>query len=209
MEGEPEEDLDILVLNRSFESIAATKTHSGLLPPTLLNEGQAKLLAQPDMRYRILMQGWDNHTSTFARFDSSCTPELSTIAPDLIFLVSCDRESEEFQYRVVRPNGKLELKSTPNWNNFGYAAQGSANHEVFAVKTVESIRPVPEGAPFSAADLTSEALAVYRAKDGKRLLNVLVGSPSSSRDGFALAPDGSQLAVLTRDQIAVYSVPLR
>jgi hypothetical protein len=209
MEGEPEEDLDILVLNRNFESIAATKTHSGLLPPTLLNEGQAKLLAQPDMRYRILMQGWDNHTSTFARFDSSCTPELSSIAPDLIFLVSCDRQSEEFQYRVVRPNGKLELKSTPNWNNFGYAAEGSANHEVFAVKTVQSTRPVPEGAPFSAADLTSEALVVYRATDGKRLLNVLVGSPSSSRDGFALAPDGSQLAVLTRDQIAVYSVPLR
>jgi hypothetical protein len=43
--------------------------------------------------------------------------------------------------------------------------------------------------------------------DGKRLLGVHVGSPSSSRDGYALAPDGSQLAVLTRDQIAVYSVP--
>jgi len=209
LEGEPEEDLDILVLNRNFESIAATKTRSGLLPPTLLNEGQAKLLAQPDMRYRILMQTWDNHTSTFARFDSSCTPELSSIAPDLIFIVSCDRQNDEFQYRVVRPDGKLALKGTPNWSDFGYAAEGSANHEVFAVKTVQSIRPVPEGAPFSAADFTSEALGVYRAADGKRLLNVLVGSPSSSRDGFALAPDGSQLAVLTRDQIFVYSVPHR
>jgi hypothetical protein len=36
---------------------------------------------------------------------------------------------------------------------------------------------------------------------------VLVGSPSSSSDGFALAPDGSELAVLTRDRIALYSVP--
>ena len=74
---------------------------------------------------------------------------------------------------------------------------------------MQSTRPVPEGATFSAADLTSEALGVYRAADGKRLLNVLVGSPSSSRDGFALAPDGSQLAVLTRDQIAVYPVPVK
>jgi len=205
--GEPEEDVNILVLNRNFESIAASRTHSGLQPPTLLNEGQAKLLAQPDSRYRILMQTWDNHASTFARFDSSCTPELSSITPDLIFMVSCDRQSEEFQYRVVRPDGKLELKSTPDSSNFGYAAEGSANHEVFAVKTVQSTRPVPEGATFSAADLASEALGVYRAADGKRLLNVQVGSPSSSRDGFALAPDGSQLAVLTRDQLAVYSVP--
>jgi hypothetical protein len=209
LDAEPEEDLDILVLNRNFEPIAATKTHSGLLPPTLLNEGQAKLLAQPDMRYRILMQGWDNHTSTFARFDSSCKPELSSIAPDLIFLVSCDSHTEEYQYRVVRPNGKLALKSSTNSSDFGYAAQGSANHEVFVVKTVQSTRPVPEGATFSAADLTSEALGVYRAADGKRLLNVLVGSPSSSRDGFALAPDGSQLAVLTRDQIAVYPVSVK
>jgi hypothetical protein len=36
---------------------------------------------------------------------------------------------------------------------------------------------------------------------------VVVGSPSSSRDGFALAPDGSQLAVLNRDQIQLYAVP--
>jgi len=28
-----------------------------------------------------------------------------------------------------------------------------------------------------------------------------------SRDGYALSPDASQLAVLTRDQLAVYSVP--
>ena len=88
-----------------------------------------------------------------------------------------------------------------------FAAGGSANHQVFAVKTVQSTRPVPEGAPFSAGDFSSEALGVYRAADGKRLLSVVVGSPSSSRDGFALAPDGSQLAVLNRDQLQIYSVP--
>ncbi len=204
--GEPEEDVTILVLNRNFETIGATKTRSGLLPPTLLNEGQVRLLAQPNMRYRIVMQTWDNHASTFARFDSSCTPEISSISSDLIFMVSCDKRTEEYEYRLVRPNGKLALKGLSNWSDFGYAGAGSANHEVFVVKTVQSNRPVPSGATFSAADFTSEALAVYRAADGKRLLSVAVGSPSSSRDGFALAPDGSQLAVLTRDQIQVYSL---
>jgi hypothetical protein len=204
---EPEEDVNILVLNRNFESIGATKTRSGLLPPTLLNEGQVRLLAQPDMRYRILMHGWDNHKATFARFESSCTPDLSSIAPDLIFMVSCDKGNEEFEYRVLHPDGKLAMKSMPTSSDFGFAAGGSANHLVFAVKTVQSTRPVPEGAPFSAADFSTEALGVYRAADGKRLLSVVVGSPSSSRDGFALAPDGSQLAVLNRDQIQLYSVP--
>lgn len=204
---EPEEDVDILVLNRNFEVIATAKTRSGLLPPTLLNEGQVRLLAKPEMRYRILMQDWDNRTSTFARFESGCTPDLSSIAPDLIFMVSCGKESEQFEYRVLQPNGKLVMKSLPTLSDFGFAAAGSANHEFFAVKAVQSTRPVPEGALFSAADFSSEALGVYRAADGKRLLSVVVGSPSSSRDGFALAPDGSQLAVLNRDQIQLYSVP--
>jgi hypothetical protein len=60
---------------------------------------------------------------------------------------------------------------------------------------------------FSEADLSSEEVSVYRATDTKRLLRVHVASPSSSREGFAVSPDGSQLAVMTRDQIAIYSVP--
>jgi len=121
--------------------------------------------------------------------------------------VSCDKQNEEYEYRVLRPDGKLALKNLPTSSAFGYAAQGSANRQAFVVKTVESTRPVPEGALFSAADFSSEELSVYRAVDGRRMLRVLVNSPSASRDGFALAPDGSELAVLTRDQVAVYAVP--
>ena len=209
LEGDPEEDVDIRVLNRNFELIASSKSRSGLIAPTLLNEGQTELLAQPNMHYRISMRAWDSHASTIARFNSSCTPQLSSISPDLIFLVSCDENNEEPVFRVLRPDGKLALKSLSNPNEFGHAAKGSDNQQTFVVKTVQSIRPVSGDALFSAADFSSEELRVYRAADGKRLLGVSVGSPSPSREGFALAPDGSQLAVLTRDQIAVYSVPVK
>lgn len=207
LEGDPEEDVEIQVLNRNFEPIAKSTARSGLMAPTLLNEGQAQLLGLPAMRFRISMLAWDSHPSTVARFNSSCTPELSSLAPDLIFLVSCDKQTEEMEYRVLRPNGRLTLKGVASMYEFGYAAQGSANRESFVVKTLQSSRPVPVGALFSPADLTSEELRVYRATDGKRLLGVRVDSPSSSRDGFALAPDGSQLAVMTREQVAFYSVP--
>jgi hypothetical protein len=205
--GNPEEDVEIRILNHNFETIATSRARSDLMAPTLLNEGQATLLAQPNMRYRISMLTWDNHSSTVALFNSSCVPEISSIAPDFIFMVSCNKQNEEFEYRVLRPNGTPVLKGIANWNEFGYAARGSANRDVFVVKIVQSSRPVPSQAPFSAGDLSSEELGVYRAVDGKRLLKALVGSPSSSRDGYALAPDGSQLAVLTRDQISLYSVP--
>jgi hypothetical protein len=207
--AEPEEDVEIRVLNRSFEPVSKTTSRSWLVPPTLLNDGQAQLLAQPGMRYRIAVMPWGNQSSTLGRFSSSCVPELSGIARDLIFLVSCDKDHEEFEFRVLRTDGSLALKSTPINNQFGFAAEGSANREAFVVKTVEATRPVPEGAAFSAQDFTFEELRVYRAADGKRLLGVRVGSPSTSRDGYALSSDGSQLAVMTRQEIAFYSVPTK
>ncbi len=204
---DPEEDVNIIVLNSNFETIAKSTTRSGLMVPTLLNEGQARLLALPNMRYRVSMLTWDNQTRTVARFNSSCTPEMSSIAPDLIFLVSCDKQTEGRYYRVLRSDGKLALKGGGMPNDVGHAAGGSANHEAFVVKVVQSRSPIYPGVSFNAMDFLSEKLGVYRATDGKRLLGVRVASPSTSRDGYALAPDGSQLAVLTRDQIAIYSVP--
>jgi hypothetical protein len=207
LNGDPEEDVNILVLNRNFETIAKTTVQSNLMAPTLLNEGQVALAAQSNMRYRISMVTWDNHASVVARFSSSCTPELSSIAPDLLFLVSCDKQNGGREYRVLRANGKLALKGDSTLNECGHAAEGSANQEAFVVKIVQSTLPVPPGSPMSASQFSSEELRVYRAADGKRLLSVRAGSPSMSRDGYALAPDASQLAVLTRDQLAVYSVP--
>ena len=207
LNGDPEEDVNILVLNSNFETIAKTTTQSNLMPPTLLNEGQVTLLAQSDMHYRISMVTWDNHASVVARFISSCTPELSSIAPDFIFLVSCDKRTQGREYRVLHANGKLALKGDSTLNECGHAAEGSANREAFVVKIVQSTLPVPPGAPMSASQFSTEELRVYRAADSKRLLSAHASPPSMSRDGYALAPDASQLAVLTREQIVVYSVP--
>jgi hypothetical protein len=208
LETEPEEDISMLVLNHNLETVAQSTSHTGMLPPTLLNEGQARLEALPGMRYSISLLGWDNNTSTLLHFNSSCTPEFTSFPPDLIFLVSCSKRAESLrEYRVLRANGQLALKGSPNLTDCGHSASGSANNEAFVVKTVQSTVTIPPGAPFSAGDLSTEEIAVYRAADGKRLLGVRVGAPSSSRDNYALAPNGDQLAVLTRQQISVYSVP--
>jgi hypothetical protein len=207
LDDDPEEDVGVMVLNSNFETIATSTARSGLMAPTLLNEGQATLLARPRGGYRIALRTWDNHASTIARFTSSCTPEISSIAPDFVFLVSCEKFTNGRQFRMLRSDGKLALKGVPMLNECGHAAAASADRKVFVIKVVQSSLPMPPDEPFSAADFSSEELRVYRASDGKRLLSVRAASPSSSRDGYALAPDASQLAVLTRDEIAVYSVP--
>ena len=206
---DPEEDVSILVLNRSFEVIAKSQARSGLMAPTLLNEGQASLKALPNNRYRIAMQGWDGQFHLVTQFSSTCTPELSSIAPDLLFLVSCAKQTDGREYRVLRPDGKLVLKGDSTLSELGHAAEGVAGSNAFVVKTVQSTLPAPPGVVFRADELSSEELRVYRATDGKRVFGVRVSSPTSSRDGYALAPDGSQLAVLNRDQIAVYPVSVK
>jgi hypothetical protein len=205
---DPEEDLDIVVLNRNFDVIARSTGRSYLMAPTLLNEGQVTLRALPEDRYRITMETWNGQSRFIARFSSGCTPELSSIAPDLLFLVSCSKQTEGREYRVLRTNGKLVLKGDATLSELGYGAEG-AGKDSFVVKTVQSTLPTPPGTVFRADELASEELRVYRAADGKRLLGVRVASPTASQDGYALSPDGTQLAVLNRDSIAVYAVPAK
>jgi len=205
--ADPEEDINIDVVDRSFEIIAHSAIVSTVMPPVLLNEGQAMLLAQPGLRYRVAMLGWDSRASTVARFTSGCKPQLSSFAPDLIFLVTCDKQANFRNYSVLRPDGKPILVGRSTLNEVGHSVEVSSNQQFFVVKVVESSLPVLPDSTFSAADFTSERLDVYRTADSKRLFAVRVGAPSSSLNGYALAPDGSQLAVLADQQVSLYSIP--
>ena len=205
LQREPEEDVAITILNREFETIGKSDARSDLVPPTLLNEGQARLLALPNRRYRVDLLTWDGQSSVLARFGSGCMPHLSSLAPDLLFLSSCNLHNGLLEYRVLNSSGKLTLKGFSNPDDLVHIATGIAKPGIFVVKTIRSSTVSP-GALFSASRLDSADFGVYRAEDGKRLLGVRVASPSSSLDGFALTADGSQLAVLSRDQLSIYSV---
>jgi hypothetical protein len=207
--ADPEEDVDVLILNKEFKTIGEASTTSGLLPPTLLNEGQVKLLAQPKMRYRLAMNTWENKSITLARFDSLCTPELSAVPPDLLFLLSCDTADGATQYRVFQPDGKLILSGKSGPQEVGQDAIGNSHTRTFAMKVVRATQNLSPGAEFQGAQLDFEEVRVYRASDGKRLLAVRVDDPPTNRSGYALSPDGSQLAVLTGSQIRLFPVPSR
>ena len=56
-------------------------------------------------------------------------------------------------------------------------------------------------------DLQMAEIGIYREVDGRRITNVRAKAPSGSENNVAFAPDGRQLAVLTRDLIELYSLP--
>lgn len=205
LQAEPEEDVAVTILNRDFETIAKSDARSNLLPPTLLNEGQARLQALPKRRYSITLLAWDSQTSVLASFGSRCTPQLSSLAPDLLFLATCNLQNGLLEYRVLNSNGRLMLKGFSSPDDLVHTAKGIENPGTFVVQSIRSSVVAP-GTPFTASSLEAVEFGVYRAADRKRLLGVTFNSPTSSLDGFALTADGSKLAVLTRDQVAIYLV---
>lgn len=153
------------------------------------------------------MSTWENKTITLARFDSQCTPELSSVAPDLLFLLSCSVPSGDPEYRVLRADGKLILRGKSGPRELGWEAAGNNLNGTFAVKVVRADRELSPGEVFQSSDLDSEEVRVYRAADGKRLAAARVREPIASHSGYALSPDGSQLAVLSGMQIKFFPVP--
>jgi len=206
-DAEPEEDVDVLILDKEFKTLGGTSTTSGLMPPTLLNEGQVKLLAQPKNRYRLAMSTWDNNTVTLARFGSLCTPNLSSVAPDLLFLLTCNVTDGATEYRVLRSDGELLLRGKAGPKEVGQDAIGSNQNQTFAVKVVHANRALSSGGQFRGLELESEEVRVYRASDGKRLLSVRVDEPGTSQGGYALSADGSRLAVIAGSEIRLFPVP--
>jgi hypothetical protein len=207
LDHNPEEDVDVLVLDKTFGTIAQSRTTSDLMPPTLLNEGQLTLMASSNKRYRLAMLTWENQPVTLARFSSACTPELSSIAPNLVFIRSCDKASGLPEFRALRADGQVVWRTQPGPEEFGHEAMGSQASRTFAIKMLHAGSAVRPGAVFHGSDLIDEEVRVYRASDGKRLSSFRSTAPAPSYGGYSLSPDGSQLAMISGGQIVIYPVP--
>lgn len=205
--ADPQEDVDVSILNHEFNTVARVSTVSDLMPPTLLNEGQVKLQAEPGQWYRLAMNTWENQKVMLARFRSLCTPELTSAAPDLLFMLSCNAKDGNTEYSVLRPDGKVLLRGVSDPFAIGHEAAGNHRSQTFAVKVVRAERALSSSSTFKGSELDSEEVRVYRARDGRRLLAVRVKDPAASHGGYALSPDGSQLAVLSGSDIELFPVP--
>ncbi len=203
--AEPEEDVEITMLDKDFQIVTSGIVEPGMTPPTLLNEGQVSVRPQPEGDYRIAIQKWESTTATLARFKSTCEPQVSSISPNLLFLVSCVTNIGEPEYRVLHADGTSMLRGRPGSRQMCMEAAG--NPRRFAVKFVSRVGDAPPGSRFSASDLEFTEIRVYRAKDGKRIGAVRVDDPPTSYSGFALSPDGTQMAVLSGSEIKVFALP--
>jgi hypothetical protein len=212
LDRDPDEDAEVVLMNDRFETLGAALGNSDAAPPVLLNEGQVKAVLAPGQsngvyrRYALQLRTWDDTARTLGRFQSSCIPEISSLPPDLLFVVTCGKANGAREYRVVRSDGKPLLHGFSYLKELGHAASGGGSPATFALRIFKADAPMLPGEPFHAADLESADLIIYRCEDGKRLSTVHVKDPAASSAGYAVSSDG-EVAILTRDDVDVYSVP--
>jgi hypothetical protein len=202
---DPDEDVQIRILDKNLQVVAQATSSRGIMPPILLNEGQVRLLASPGSRYRLEMLPWQGGALSIARFSSACLPLVSSFAPDLLFVQTCALRSRIHEYRVMRPNGVVVLQGKSNPQNLGQGASG--NDKKFAVKVLHAKQSVIEGSTFRGADLDYAEVCIYRSEDAGKIGALHIATPPATRGGFALSSDGSQLAVLSNSQLGIFSVP--
>jgi hypothetical protein len=208
---DPPENVEIRVLDKDFKTVAQATTSSRVIPPTLLNEGQVQLLAETNKQHRLTnqyllrLQSWTSETKTVARFPSGCVPDVSSFAPDLILVSSCERSTGAHEYRVLRPNGKVVLQGRPDPQEAGQSAQGTGR--IFALKNLHSTQMMIGGNHFQGSDLDYEEVRVFQSNNGRRLTSLRLQAPPPCHGAFALSSDGKQLAVIADGKVNLFSVP--
>ncbi|HTY85751.1 MAG TPA: hypothetical protein VMB19_16140 [Silvibacterium sp.] len=203
---EPEEDLETRVLNSEFETTAMAIHSSRFMPPVLTNEGEVGVHLQGHDKWHLVEHTWDHQAHSIAYVTSACMPQVSSVAPDLLFIVTCGR-SAGAKYRVLRRDGSLLLQGNSSSEELGQGVHGTLPGTAFVVGIDESYRAMVPGGYFYPSDLKEEHFAVYRATDGKRIFTTHVDSPAPTREAYALAPGASELAVLSGEQLSLYAIP--
>ena len=204
---EPEEDVEVKVLDSSFHQLASVMRSSRDVPPVLSDDGEIRIPTIGKNRWRIAEYTWTGQRRVLAQVTSTCRPEAASVPPNLLFVTGCGRLGDGKWFRMLRPDGKLVLKGESLSTEKGHTASGTAGGKYFAVGIDELAKAMDDSSPFHSSDLKSLHVGVYRVENGKRVTGVTIPDPLPTVQTFALSPDGRHLAILETDQIVFYSLP--
>jgi hypothetical protein len=204
---EPEEDLDVRILDHEMK-VLSTMTRSSRAPvPVLSDAGEILITRASRGRWQINEFTWNSQTRKIATVVSACRPAVSSEAGEMLFLVGCQNSTDQAWYRMVHLNGKPVVKGYSPSEERERSAMTSGKGMVFAISVIETSKPGVQGGVFDASDLESQWFNIYRKSDGRLLMRTKIHKPVPSKQTFALSQSGEQLAVLQGDRISIYNVP--
>ena len=203
---EPEEDVEVKVLDPTFRVLASVTRSSREAPPVLSEVGEIRIPTIGKNRWRISEYTWTGQRHVLKQVGSTCRPEVTTLPPNLLFVTGCDRLADGKWYQMLRPDGKLVLKGRSPSTEQGHTANGIVGGSLFAVGITELAKPLNASSAFHSSDLKNLHVSVYRVENGKKATGVTVSDPLPTVQSFALSPNSRQLAILEKSQIVFYTL---
>jgi len=198
----PEEDVDVQLLNERLEVLATARQDSTAPVPVLSDQGELRLSGAGRGRWQISLLGWAGERHTIATFHSVCLPELSTPSPEAIFLVGCESSVSSRWYRLIRYDGTAILTSRGSSRQMGHESL-SASGSGISIRVIHSSLSQLKSSSFVASELLDQEVAVYRLSDGKRLFRISA-QPALVHQSFAVSPSDDQIAVLADGKVWFY-----
>jgi hypothetical protein len=203
---EPEEDVEIRLLDSQFRVLTTIMRSSQFPPPVLLNEGEVYIPNIGRNRWRIVENSWAGQRRVLAVAISTCAPQAESVPGNLLFVVGCDGQTGSRWYRILHSDGRVVLKGWSPSSELEQTAGGNVGSNAFAIRIVQATGSRLPQSVFNLSGLKSARVAVYRATSGRRIFSVTLSDPVPAVQTFAISPREDQLALLKAAEITFYRI---
>ncbi len=201
---EPEEDIEIRLLDSHFRLLTTIMRSSRLPPPVLLNEGEVQIRGIARNRWELVENASTGERRVLAVASSTCRPDADTVPGNLLFVRGCGQRAR--WYRILHGDGKVVLRGESSSSELGQTAGGNVGRNAFAIRIAEATESRALVSVFRPSDLKSSHVAVYLASNGRRIFSIAVPNLALAVQTFAISPREDQVAFLKTDEVAFYRV---
>jgi len=203
---EPEEDVEIRLLDSRFRSLTTIMRSSRLPPPVLLDGGEVQIHSIARNRWQFVENSWAGDRRVLAVTSSTCVPHMDSVPGNLLFVLGCDRQPGSRWYRILHSDGKVVLKGWSSSSELGQTAGGNVGSDAFAIRIAEAAESRSLQSVFKPSGLKGSHVAVYRTANGRRIFLIGVPDLVPAVQTFAISPRGDQMALLKSSEIDFYEV---
>jgi len=138
--------------------------------------------------------------------ESSCSPTLDAIAPNVVLVTAC-LDSGGRRITAINKDNRLPwditLPPTWIWPQLG----SSSNPRRFARAVLDVTHAVGPTNPLDGDDIRGQLVQVYDLANGKLELTIPASPALDGGGNFAISPSGNRLAVLNAGAIQIYNLP--
>jgi hypothetical protein len=206
--AEPEEDVEVKMLDANFATQHTMMRSSRASAPLLIDAGEILLRRQDENHWAVLIHQWGEQEKTLLHTASECRPEVSILSEDVLFVRGCMDTGGKW-YVALRSDGRQILKKTSTAGELPRHASADTAGDAFVIATPRMAPGMVAALYFRPADLEGENLSVYSARDGKLRFSTFIKAPAPSHQEFALSPKGDELAVVQGGHVSLIALPTK